>query len=154
MPRVQPRNLSPDEKQDLLDEFWNTVLLLETKEEIENFFRDLLSETEAVMISRRVRIARLLLEGRSYDDIQDLLHTSPTTIADVHDWLQKDDDVCVAILQKLQKELARKRKLRSKESAQREYGSFEWLKKRYPMHFLLFNLLDLRDRPQTRRGKR
>lgn len=154
MPRVQPKHLNTKEKDDLLNEFWSLMIVLETKEEIENFFQDLLSETEAIMLARRVRIARFLLEGRGYDEIGKLLHASPGTIAGVHSWLQGHNREYAQLLPKLEKEVARKRKQFDKERKQREYGSFEWLKKRYPLHFLLFNLIDLKDQPRRRRKRR
>ncbi|MBU1015333.1 helix-turn-helix domain-containing protein [Patescibacteria group bacterium] len=154
MSRVQPKTIPAQERKELLDELWSLVVCLETRDEIENFFRDLLSETESVMLARRVRIARLLLEGKSYEDICELMNASEGTIASVHRWLQGRNEGYATILPRLEKELGTQRKEREKHIKQREAGSFEWLKKRYPLHFLLFNLLDLSDKPTTKRKKK
>ena len=58
------------EREKLLGEFWTAVMLLETEGEIRNFFKDLLSETEAVMLARRLKIAKLIYQGKSYDIIE------------------------------------------------------------------------------------
>lgn len=154
MPRKQPKYIDADEKQYLLNEFWSMVLLLETRDEIKNFFRDLLSETEAIMLARRIHIARMLLQGESYDDIQKELKAGSGTIASVHRWLQGRNEGYAKLLPKLEKELVLQSKERQKKSAQAEFGSFEWMKRRYPMHYLLFNLLDLKDQPRTKRKYR
>lgn len=154
MPRVQPKTISREEKRELLNEFWSLVVLLDTREEIENFFKDLLSETESLMLARRIRIARLLLEGKSYEDIRIAMQTSYVTIAGVHRWLQGRNEGYARMLPRLEKELAVQKKAARSQHAQREVGSFEWLKKRYPLHFLLFNLLDLSERPTTTHKKK
>ncbi len=154
MPRVQPKTISKDERRNLLNELWSLVILLETREQIENFFRDLLSETEAIMLARRIRIARFLLEGKSYDDIRNAMHTSHITIAGVHKWLQGRDGGYAQILPRLKKELELQQKAGERELQQRQPLTFGWLKKRYPLHFLLFNLLDSSEKPATKRKKR
>jgi len=147
MSRKQPKTLPQKEKNELLNELWSSVTLLDTKDEVENFFRDLLSQTEALMLARRVRIARHLLEGKSYEDIQKNMSTSYSTIASVHRWLQDSNEGYEETLPKLQKELEKKKKHQKKhhQSKKQKYPepyTFEWLKKKYPLHFLLFNLLD------------
>lgn len=151
---MQPKTISKNEKNKLLNELWSLVTLLETKEEIENFFRDLLSETEAVMLARRIRIARLLLEGKSYEDIRNIMNASHITIAGIHRWLQGRDQGYALMLPRLKKELELQRKAKEREFRQKQPFTFEWLRRRYPLHFLLFNLLDLSEKPVTRRKKR
>ena len=48
-----------------------------------------MSETEAVMLARRILIATRLLEGDRYDAICADLGASPATVASVHRWLQR-----------------------------------------------------------------
>lgn len=142
MPRVQPKTISKSEKYELLNELWSLVALLKTREEIKNFFRDLLSETEEVMLARRIRIARFLLEGKSYENIRESMHTSYVTIAGVHRWLQRGSEGYKNMLPQLEKELEKQRNQQAKTREQRQPFTFAWLKKRYPLHFLLLNLLD------------
>lgn len=154
MPRKQPKTLSREDRDELLDELWSMITLLNTKEEIENFFKDLLSETEAVMLARRIRIARFLLEGKSYDDITELMNAGPTTIASVHRWLQGSNEGYIKALPRLKKELEKKEHRKKKNQRLKDPFSLERMKKRYPFHFLLLNMLDLRDDETTKRKGR
>lgn len=142
MPRVQPKSLPAQERKELLDDLWNMIALLEDKEEVHRFFRDLLSETEAIMLARRVQIAKALLHGVSYEEIKVIMHTSDVTIAGVHRWLQSGFGGYTSALPRLEKAVEQQRKGNEKQRDASTPYSFEWLKRRYPIHFLLFNLFD------------
>lgn len=107
MPRSKPQRIPVREREKLLREFWTTISLLESVDETKNFLKDLLSETEAVMLARRLKIAQLIHAGWSYDRIEKALHTSPTTIASVHAWLDGGFGGYVLGIAKLKKELRR-----------------------------------------------
>ena len=145
MPRVQPKSLSREELSEFFEEFWIMVASLETKDEVRNFFRDLLSETEALMLARRIRIAKLLLKGTSYEDITEAIHASEGTIAQVHRWLQSGSGGYRVGLPRLEQILKQRIKAKEKKREQMIPYSFAWLKRRYPLHFLLFNLFDRDD---------
>lgn len=87
MPRVNSKQLSPKQKMDLLNLLWIIVVSLKNKEEVKNFFKDLLSETESIMLARRILIAKKLLEEKSYDEIINELKVGNSTVASVHRWL-------------------------------------------------------------------
>lgn len=118
------------------------IALLEDKKAVKNFFKDLLSETEAVMFARRIRIAKLLLRGMSYQKIREALHASDITIAGVHRWLQSGFGGYESSLPLLAKEFEKRKRTTEKYQKEKAPYSFEWLKRRYPLHFLLFNLFD------------
>ena len=111
MPRSKPQRLTFRERQKLLSEFWTAVFLLETVEETRSFFKDLLSETEEVMLARRLKIARLILEGKSYGAIEKTMHAGPGTIASVHAWLDGGFGGYVRAIQKLKREQRNRREL-------------------------------------------
>ncbi len=139
------------ERQELLLEFWTTLALLESVEEIKNFLKDMLSETEAIMLARRLKIAKLIYAGWNYDKIEKALHTSASTIAAVHSWLDGGFGGYIQGLTKLRKELQRQEGLQEKRQEAREPFSLEYLKKKYPLHFLLFNAVDdIKYRPPRR----
>lgn len=142
MPRVQPKTLSQEERANHLGEFWTMIALLESREEVKQFFKDLLSETEALMLARRIQIAKLLLSGMGYEYIQRKLRTSEATIASVHRWLQGGFGGYERSLGRLQKEILRKQEVAEKRADASMPYSGEWLKKKYPLHFLLVNLID------------
>lgn len=145
MSRMQPKSLSKQELNEFFEEFWTMVASLETKDEVKNFFRDLLSETEALMLARRIRIAKLLLRGISYEDITKTIRASEGTIAHVHRWLQSGFGGYKTSLPRLEQILEKKILAEKKKREQMIPYSFAWLKRRYPLHFLLFNLFDRGD---------
>ncbi|HBV01557.1 MAG TPA: hypothetical protein DEF00_04200 [Candidatus Taylorbacteria bacterium] len=154
MPRAKPQNTPFKERQEILKEFWTTIALLESVDEIKNFFKDLLSESETFMLARRLKIARLIYSGLGYDEIEKKLHTSPTTIASVHAWLDGGFGGYIDAITKLRKELGRQAALEEKLEKARDPLSFESLKRKYPLHFLLFNAADeIKYRPPKRLRK-
>ena len=142
MPRAKPQRIPFREREELLREFWTTIALLENVDEIRSFFKDLLSETEAVMLARRLKIAKLIFQGESYDDIHRTMNASPGTIASVHAWLDGGFGGYIEGLKKLETELKRQSAIQHKKEKLRDPFSFERLKKKYPLHFLLFNMAD------------
>ena len=141
MARKQPKYISHDERKHMLNMLWTMIALLETRDDVENFFRDRLSETEAIMLARRILIAQRLLQGDGYDTICEDLGAGASTVASVHRWLQQGRGY-QDLLPKLEKEQERQEKVKGKRSASQEQFTFEWMKKKYPLHFLLFNLID------------
>jgi len=155
MPRAQPQLFSKEERTKILDELWTIIALLESKEEVKNFFKDLLSETEALMLARRIRIAKLLLSGASYDEIRQKLGVGDATIAQVHRWLQGGFGGYQNLLPRLEKELERRTIVQSKNREAKIPFTSEWLKRRYPLHFFLVNLIDwVKLRPPKKLRKR
>ncbi len=153
MSKVRPESLSQFEKRGLLNELWSMVALLENRDEIENFFKTLLSESEAVMLARRIQIARRLLQRQGYEDIRREMKVSYVTITNVHRWLRGDTGGYEDMIPKLEKELVRQGRVKQKQVESGQYGSFAWLKKHYPLHFLLFNLADLADAPPRKQRR-
>ena len=107
MSRKKPEKIPTKERQQLLREFWMTVSLLHDVGEIQDFFRDLLSEKEGVMFARRLKIAKLLLRGKSYGAIEREMKVSSATIASVHAWLDGGFGGYIKGVQRLERELRR-----------------------------------------------
>lgn len=79
--------LNSKQKMELLDLLWTSIEQLKNREEIKNFFKDLLSESEAIMLARRILIAKELLKGKTYQDIMKEFEVGNSTVASVHHWL-------------------------------------------------------------------
>jgi transposase len=94
------------------------------------------------MLARRIQIAKMLLGGDSYEEIMQRLHTSGTTIASVHRWLQGGFSGYVKGIPKLTKELERRMEVGRRTKEAKIPLSNEWLKRKYPLHYLLVNLID------------
>ena len=134
--KVSPRQLKKKELQELerivLD--MAEQLIKEKKPEL---FLDLLTSSERVMVARRIQAAKMLLLGHSRDQIRKELKIGQTTIENVHDWLTRHFPEYRRII----REVAAKIVKREKQNEPVQVGSFRELRKKYPLHFLLFNLM-------------
>ena len=132
-----------------LDILYTAVSSLSSREEVKKFLRDLLTESERIMMGRRIIIAQRLLEDKSYLEIKRELGVGMDTIIRVHRWLEDDIDGYEKVVKKLEKVFESRQEKRDK--AYLDPFSFEGLKKRYPLHFFLFNLFD--DLNKKKEGK-
>jgi uncharacterized protein YerC len=125
--------LSKEEQIKTLDSLYTAAATVRGRAAMKSFLRDLLTESERIMLGRRILIARLLLSGETYEGIYDRLGTSPGTIRNVDRWLQDQMPGYEDVIQAMEEELG-KRELKKKYATSMLYR----LKKRYPLHFLLF----------------
>ena len=130
--------LSDLEKKKYLGEFYSMVSLLKNREEVKNFFKDLLSLSEVVMISRRIQAAKMLLAGETYEAISRKLKMSTVTVSQIEKWLNNGFGGYKEIIRRYDKKNA------TKEVEKIPAMPFSWqaVKKKYPLHFLLLNLLE------------
>ena len=127
-------NISKKEKDELLNELYFMVDSLKTKEQIINFFKDILTKSEEVMLARRIKIARMLLEGESYLQISRKLKTGLDTITKVQKWLKDGFGNYVKSLEKMNnKEQQKTRDI--------DPNSLQGLANRYPLYFGLTNTI-------------
>jgi uncharacterized protein YerC len=98
--------------------------------EAANILKDLLTEQEVEMISKRLQIADLLIDGSSYSEIKRVLKTSDSTIARVHEWLKLAGDGF-----RLAKEKLKAYEHQEKRKASMEKSSWGGIKRKYPIYF-------------------
>lgn len=67
---------------------FQSIVDLKSHQEVNDFFKDFLSETERVMLAKRLGIAVLLTKGYSFAEIRKILRVSQTTIADANAFLK------------------------------------------------------------------
>ena len=118
-----------------LDTLYTAASAVKGRTAVKMFLRDLLTESERIMLGRRIIIARLILSRETYDDIRRRLGVGYSTISRVEKWLQDEFSGYEQAISGLEKEIdkrARRRKV------QDDPFSFAALKRRYPLHFLLF----------------
>lgn len=139
--KVQSYKLTKEEKIKYLDALYTASSVLKTREDMKKFLRDLLTESERIMIGRRIVIAHKLLQNEGYDQIAAELKTGKDTITRVHRWLQDETKGYEKAIEKFQKILDQREEKRVQ--SDRYYNRpFTRLKRRYPLHFFLFNLFD------------
>jgi TrpR-related protein YerC/YecD len=89
MSRFDYRTLSPKKQREYLDRLAVIVAHIRKKEDARFFLERLLTESEVIMLVRRLQIAELLVDGRTYEQIQRKLGVSMSTIRGVDRWLSE-----------------------------------------------------------------
>jgi uncharacterized protein YerC len=126
-------DLSEQEKIHTLDALYTAASRVRGRGPMKLFLRDLLTESERVMLGRRIIIARLLLQGETLDSIRERTGAGFNTISRVQVWLRDQLPGYEAAITGLESELNRR-----SAHARQETSMIGRLKKRYPLHFLLF----------------
>lgn len=124
--------LSQAEQQSLLISFCKALVELRTPEEAAQFLKDLLSKQEAEMLAKRIEIARLLINGLKYEEIQKLLRVSHGTIARVSQWLATSGQGYRLVVSRVKPEKSEKQ--RFIEELENPV-SWKQIKRKYPAYF-------------------
>jgi len=125
--------LSEQERVKTLDTLYTAAASIRGRVAMKLFLRDLLTESERVMLGRRILIARLLLMGETYDSIHIRLGAGHGTIRSVDRWLQNQMPGYENAVHAMEEEFG-KREFKKKYATSMLFR----FKKRYPLHFLLF----------------
>ncbi len=136
MTRIRYKDLSKEEQQELLKKFFIAIVSLESYEEVSNFFKDLLQADETIMLARRLKIADMLEDGYTYEEIANRMDVGFDTISRVNQWLQYGSGgykVAIKRLRKIEKRENEKRIRKAyRQLKELEPFSWSWIKKRYP----------------------
>lgn len=128
MPKVSRIRLDSKHLGFFINNFWSLITLLENKDQVKSFLKDLLTHTEMKMLAKRIQIAKMLLEGYNYQDIRNYVKVTDSTIARINNILEVEGEglrTAINYLQKIEKEIERERMRITPD-----------LKKKYPMYFL------------------
>ena len=79
-------------KTEAVDQLFEAVLSLESREECYSFFEDLCTVNELLSLSQRFEVAAMLREGRTYLDIAEKTGASTATISRVNRSLNYGND--------------------------------------------------------------
>jgi len=95
---TDPKKLST-----FIDRFWDSITLLEDREEAMFFFKDLLTPTEIRMLAKRLQIADMLAKGYKYEDIRNHVRVTAQTISQINNKLNYGEGGLIQVLKKLEK---------------------------------------------------
>ncbi len=84
-----------------LDELFDAVLTLETREECYQFFDDLCTVNELQSLSQRLQVAKMIKQGYTYATIEKESGASTATISRVKRSLQWGNDAYTMILDRM-----------------------------------------------------
>ena len=130
--KVKLKDLGEKERITLLDSLYTAAGSVKGKGAMKLFLRDLLTESERVMLGRRVIIARLVIGGESSRGVARRLGVGLDTVARVQKWLNDQMPGYEQAITGLEKEFA------SRKDPLSQKNLYKGLKKKYPLHFLLF----------------
>lgn len=128
-------DLTDQEIMKTLDTLYTAASAVKGRDAVKLFLKDLLTESERLMLGRRIMIARLLLRGISHYEVRQRIGVGYTTITRVERWLEDELPGYEQALKGLEKEMDR-RAVRAE--IKDNPFSYAALKKKYPLHFLLF----------------
>lgn len=121
--------LSHKEEEALLIDFCRASTMVHNPVEAAQFLKDLLTEPEIGMLAKRLKIAQLLLEGYTYDQIREVLRVSTGTIGRIGAWLKRGGDGFKLIYQRMPKSkegLDDKDIMSEWEKHKRTYSQYYW----------------------------
>jgi uncharacterized protein YerC len=134
--RREISRIKEKEKKATLEALYQATDRIRGDDAVKIFINDILTESEQITIGRRLLIANLILTGHTYAEIHNQLGVSPNTFSRIRQWLTgRFSDYDQAL----------KDTSPSSPSTKVTYTkvtplSYEHLKKKFPLHFLLFTL--------------
>ena len=137
--KVRSKELSHKDRMEVLDALYTAASSVKGRADMKLFLRDLLTESERIMLGRRILIARMLLAGCTHRYIADGMKVGTDTVWRVQQWLDDQFPGYEKALQGMTEEFDR-RYWNSKVGQREMYATSALfrLKKKYPIHFLLF----------------
>ena len=124
----------------MMREMSRLLLSVNSERDMMQLLYRLFTPSEVVMIGRRMQIGELLVNGWSYSSIREKLGVGNATLRSVDSWLEHIMHDYVELRGKRKRiHNAAKRKKFVREWAQ--FGSFDHIRRKYPLHFLLVNLM-------------
>ena len=108
-------------------DFAKALASVRTPVEAANFVKDLLTEQEAIILARRLQIARLLQQNFTYGQIHRTMRVGNSTVAKVHAWMDLYGDGYRTVIKRTKTS-----------SAKTKYPSpmsFARHRKNYPVHY-------------------
>lgn len=97
-------NVNPKIKDDLIDQLFKAILLLENIEECYAFFEDICTVNEIKSLGQRLEVAKMLQRKNTYTDITEGTGASAATISRVNRALSYGTDGYTNILERLRED--------------------------------------------------
>jgi len=128
MARIRKKErLSKQDQESLLFDLVHAIVQTKDINEAALFLQDLFTKSEILTISKRLRIAKLLINGASYENIERKINVSHGTIAKIAAWLTDKGEGFRKIISKIPKE--------PKQKDLAEVSDWDKLKRRHSLYF-------------------
>jgi uncharacterized protein YerC len=103
--KVKAKQLPEKVRVEVLDTLYTTAGAVHGRNAMKLFLRDLLTPSERIMLGRRIMIARKLIAGHSYSDIEATMRVGRDTVWRVQRWLDDQTKGYEHAVSKLEREL-------------------------------------------------
>ncbi|OGE81193.1 MAG: hypothetical protein A3H72_00535 [Candidatus Doudnabacteria bacterium RIFCSPLOWO2_02_FULL_48_8] len=120
--------LSYKDTQEMIMSLCTAIAAIQNTREAAQLLTDLLGKQEMEMLAKRLKIAELLLNGETYQNIREALKVSEPTIARVNHWTQQSGEGYRLVLERTRQ---KRKNLGEAEKPVR----LSALKRKYPMYF-------------------
>lgn len=77
-----------------------TLRKLKSSKDLSNFIDDLLTEEEILDLAQRIKIAKLILEGKTYDEIAEEVKASTSTVSKIGQIIKYGKDGLQEVLER------------------------------------------------------
>ena len=135
MAKVKPYSVPLGERREIIGDFFELISSLKTKQEVIDLFIGLLTPSESLMLARRLKIAKLILAGKNFEEIRKDMGVSFETISKVERWLHERNGAYKKVLEKRFK--------KKNKSGMNKKLHYKELLDKYPEHRLFKELLGL-----------
>ena len=88
MPKVSLNKLDKYVEREILKQFWYSLSKINEPISAYEFFSDILTDSEEIMLAKRLACAILLIRNKSATEIRESLHLSYSTIGTVAGWVK------------------------------------------------------------------
>lgn len=120
-------NLTKSDNEDLVFDLVYSIVQAKNINDSILFLQDLLTKSEMQMLSKRLRIAKLLLKGKTYRQIQSDIKVSHGTVAKIAEWLAEKGDGFRKIIKNLPE--------KKKEKSWVDRSDWDGVKRRHGLYF-------------------
>jgi TrpR-related protein YerC/YecD len=118
--------LTQKEKDELLVDFCEALSKIQNSAEAASFLKDLLSSPEIEMLAKRLKIARLLIDGNNNIEVAQMVGVSRTTVSRVAIWLRTSGEGYRMISKRIPKAKELSEKDRINQAFKRRYAKYYW----------------------------
>lgn len=88
MVQISRKKLDKDIETEMYKQFWKSLSEMRSPQESSEFFSDILTETEKVMLAKRFAVALLIVRGRTATEIRQAINVTYSTISSVSSWVK------------------------------------------------------------------
>ena len=140
--KLEAKKLKSGIREKCLDAFFSALEHVESQNTIKQFLNDVLTESEKIMVGRRILIAARLLKGQPYEGIVREMGVGQDTVYRVKKWLGSRHRGIEKVAEKFKKAVKSGPGRRSEFRDYYPTSGFAAIRRRYKTYYWISDLLD------------